>query len=154
MTGCADRLVKAGYEVHGIDCEGHGKSSGLLGLINSFDDLVDDLSEHFTNISGEIFLLHIKRINFTYSISPLFRWPLKSIYWGIKNVSLLKLKIVKLVGNYRKINKFSHILVNSLAFKKYLIILLPPFRSHYIWLLSLLLLTLFYVIFPFTYFFL
>ncbi|KAG6433907.1 hypothetical protein SASPL_105526 [Salvia splendens] len=42
--GCAARLVKAGYEVHGIDCEGHGKSSGQLGLVTSFDD-------HFTNIS-------------------------------------------------------------------------------------------------------
>ncbi|KAL7137349.1 hypothetical protein ABFS83_10G085200 [Erythranthe nasuta] len=51
MKGCATRLVKAGYEVHGIDCEGHGKSSGLLGLITEFDHLVDDLSEHFTNIS-------------------------------------------------------------------------------------------------------
>ncbi|KAG8376742.1 hypothetical protein BUALT_Bualt09G0095400 [Buddleja alternifolia] len=51
MRGCATRLVEAGYEVHGIDCEGHGKSSGLLGLIPNFDDLVDDLSEHFTNIS-------------------------------------------------------------------------------------------------------
>ncbi|KAK6139952.1 hypothetical protein DH2020_026328 [Rehmannia glutinosa] len=51
MRGCASRLVKAGYEVHGIDCEGHGKSSGLLGLISDFDDLIDDLSEHFTNIS-------------------------------------------------------------------------------------------------------
>ncbi|KAL3655239.1 hypothetical protein CASFOL_001025 [Castilleja foliolosa] len=51
MRGCAIRLVKAGYEVHGIDCEGHGKSSGLQGLISNFDDLVDDLSEHFTNIS-------------------------------------------------------------------------------------------------------
>ncbi|GFP97521.1 caffeoylshikimate esterase [Phtheirospermum japonicum] len=51
MRGCASRLVKAGYEVHGIDCEGHGKSSGLQGLISNFDDLVDDLSEHFTNIS-------------------------------------------------------------------------------------------------------
>ncbi|PIN03166.1 Lysophospholipase [Handroanthus impetiginosus] len=51
MKGCADRLVKAGYEVHGIDCEGHGKSSGLLGLISNFDNLVDDLSEHFTNVS-------------------------------------------------------------------------------------------------------
>ncbi|KAL3825746.1 hypothetical protein ACJIZ3_021775 [Penstemon smallii] len=51
MKGCATRLVKAGYEVHGIDCEGHGKSSGLLGLISNFDDLVDDLSEHFTNVS-------------------------------------------------------------------------------------------------------
>ncbi|KAK4432576.1 Caffeoylshikimate esterase [Sesamum alatum] len=51
MRDCASRLVKAGYEVHGIDCEGHGKSSGLLGFIPSFDHLVDDLSEHFTNIS-------------------------------------------------------------------------------------------------------
>ncbi|XP_047947428.1 caffeoylshikimate esterase-like [Salvia hispanica] len=51
MRGCAARLVKAGYEVHGIDCEGHGKSSGLLGPITSFDDLVHDLSDHFTNIS-------------------------------------------------------------------------------------------------------
>ncbi|KAL1545686.1 acylglycerol lipase [Salvia divinorum] len=51
MRGCAARLVKAGYEVHGIDCQGHGKSSGLLGLITSFNDLVDDLSDHFTNVS-------------------------------------------------------------------------------------------------------
>ncbi|GER41879.1 alpha/beta-Hydrolases superfamily protein [Striga asiatica] len=51
MRGCATRLVKAGYEVHGIDCEGHGKSSGLQGLITDFDHLVDDLTEHFTNIS-------------------------------------------------------------------------------------------------------
>ncbi|XP_051150696.1 caffeoylshikimate esterase-like [Andrographis paniculata] len=51
MRGCANRLVKAGYEVHGIDCEGHGKSQGLLGLISDFDHLVDDLSDHFTNIS-------------------------------------------------------------------------------------------------------
>ncbi|CAA0841031.1 alpha/beta-Hydrolases superfamily protein [Striga hermonthica] len=50
-AGCATRLVEAGYEVHGIDCEGHGKSSGLQGLVTNFDDLVDDLSEHFTNIS-------------------------------------------------------------------------------------------------------
>ncbi|KAL0426554.1 UNVERIFIED_CONTAM: hypothetical protein Slati_2830200 [Sesamum latifolium] len=50
MRDCASRLIKAGYEVHGIDCEGHGKSSGLLGLIPNFDHLVDDLSEHFTNI--------------------------------------------------------------------------------------------------------
>ncbi|KAL9150169.1 hypothetical protein ABFS82_12G152000 [Erythranthe guttata] len=51
MKGCASRLVRAGYEVHGIDCEGHGKSSGLHGLIPNFDHLVDDLSQHFTSIS-------------------------------------------------------------------------------------------------------
>ncbi|KAL1541393.1 acylglycerol lipase [Salvia divinorum] len=51
MRDCASRLVEDGYEVHGIDCEGHGKSSGLQGLIPNFDHLVDDLSQHFTNIS-------------------------------------------------------------------------------------------------------
>ncbi|KAL6575027.1 hypothetical protein OROMI_012312 [Orobanche minor] len=51
MKGCGRRLVKAGYEVHGMDCEGHGKSSGLQGLISDFDNLVDDLSQHYTHIS-------------------------------------------------------------------------------------------------------
>ncbi|EPS64357.1 hypothetical protein M569_10424, partial [Genlisea aurea] len=51
MKGCAIRLVNAGYEVHGVDCEGHGKSSGLQGLISSFDDLVDDVSEYYSDVS-------------------------------------------------------------------------------------------------------
>ncbi|KAL2487479.1 alpha/beta-Hydrolases superfamily protein [Abeliophyllum distichum] len=83
MKGCATRLAKAGYEVHGMDYEGHGKSSGLLGYITSFDNLVDDCSEHFTNICekkenvkrtriiiGEsmggavVLLLHRKKLNY------------------------------------------------------------------------------------------
>ncbi|KAF9598016.1 hypothetical protein IFM89_023588 [Coptis chinensis] len=50
MKDTGIRLAKAGFAVHGIDYEGHGKSSGLHGYIPSFDDLVDDCSKHFTSI--------------------------------------------------------------------------------------------------------
>ncbi|KAK1409505.1 hypothetical protein QVD17_36031 [Tagetes erecta] len=50
MKGSAMRLVRAGFEVYGIDNQGHGKSDGLQGLIPSFDDLVDDCFQFFTSI--------------------------------------------------------------------------------------------------------
>ena len=54
--GTATRLVKAGFAVYGIDYEGHGKSAGLQGLVNKFDNVVDDCSDHFTTICGQILL--------------------------------------------------------------------------------------------------
>ncbi|KAK6929281.1 Serine aminopeptidase, S33, partial [Dillenia turbinata] len=51
MEGTGIRLAKAGYEVHGIDYEGHGKSDGLPGLVPSFDNVVNDCSQHFTKVS-------------------------------------------------------------------------------------------------------
>ncbi|PKI35210.1 hypothetical protein CRG98_044376 [Punica granatum] len=50
MKSTAIRLVNAGYAVHGMDYEGHGKSDGLQGLVNCFDDVVDDCSNHFTSV--------------------------------------------------------------------------------------------------------
>ncbi|OVA18251.1 Alpha/beta hydrolase fold-1 [Macleaya cordata] len=50
LINTGTRLAKAGYGVYGIDYEGHGKSSGLLGYVPSFDDLVNDCSDHFTSI--------------------------------------------------------------------------------------------------------
>lgn len=44
--------MDAGYGVYGIDYEGHGKSDGLKGFINNFDDVVDDCSRHFRSICG------------------------------------------------------------------------------------------------------
>lgn len=39
--------------MYGIDYEGHGKSSGLQGYVENFDDLVEDCSTHFTSICGD-----------------------------------------------------------------------------------------------------
>ncbi|ONK81768.1 uncharacterized protein A4U43_C01F32680 [Asparagus officinalis] len=50
MKGTGIQLAKAGYAVYGIDLEGHGKSSGLQGYIPSFENIVNDCDEHFTNI--------------------------------------------------------------------------------------------------------
>ncbi|OMO89843.1 hypothetical protein CCACVL1_07600 [Corchorus capsularis] len=50
MNSTAIRLVKAGYAVYGIDYEGHGKSSGLKGFISTFDNVVNDCSNYFTQI--------------------------------------------------------------------------------------------------------
>ena len=62
-SGTAIRLVKAGFAVYGIDYEGHGKSSGLQGYISSFDNVVDDCSNFFTEICGK------------YSIFPFDYYP-------------------------------------------------------------------------------
>ncbi|XP_057981085.1 caffeoylshikimate esterase-like [Malania oleifera] len=51
MFGTGSRLAKAGYAAYGIDYEGHGKSAGLNGYIPCFDHIVDDCSDHFTEIS-------------------------------------------------------------------------------------------------------
>lgn len=53
MRGTGIRLAKEGFAVYGIDYEGHGKSSGLQGYISSFDELVNDCSEHFQNICAK-----------------------------------------------------------------------------------------------------
>ncbi|XP_057981786.1 caffeoylshikimate esterase-like isoform X2 [Malania oleifera] len=51
MFDTGSRLANAGYAAYGIDYEGHGKSAGLNGYIPRFDRIVDDCSDHFTEIS-------------------------------------------------------------------------------------------------------
>ncbi|XP_066338828.1 caffeoylshikimate esterase-like isoform X1 [Miscanthus floridulus] len=50
MRGTGTRLAQAGFVVHGMDYEGHGKSSGLQGYISSFDDIVVDCSKYFASV--------------------------------------------------------------------------------------------------------
>uniref|UniRef100_M1CYM0 Esterase/lipase/thioesterase family protein n=1 Tax=Solanum tuberosum TaxID=4113 RepID=M1CYM0_SOLTU len=51
MKDAGMRLAKSGFGVYGIDYEGHGKSEGLQGYVNSFDALVDDCFDHYSKIS-------------------------------------------------------------------------------------------------------
>lgn len=64
------RLAKAGYAVHGIDYEGHGKSSGLQGYIPSFKNLVEDCSEHFTSVCGTYGLRKLKLPSIRFKFPP------------------------------------------------------------------------------------
>ncbi|XP_004497316.1 caffeoylshikimate esterase-like [Cicer arietinum] len=50
MQSTATRLAKGGFAVYGLDYEGHGKSDGLFGLVNKFENIVDDCFHHFSTI--------------------------------------------------------------------------------------------------------
>ncbi|KAM0875096.1 hypothetical protein ACQ4PT_037019 [Festuca glaucescens] len=50
MRGTGVRLAQAGYAVHGMDYEGHGKSDGLRGYVPSFDVLLGDCDAHFASV--------------------------------------------------------------------------------------------------------
>jgi len=52
LLGTGSRLAQAGFAVHGMDYEGHGKSSGLQGYITSFNDIVVDCSKYFSSVCG------------------------------------------------------------------------------------------------------
>ncbi|CAH2079234.1 unnamed protein product [Thlaspi arvense] len=59
MNSTARRLVKVGFGVYGMDCEGHGKSDGLSAYVPNFDHLVDDVSAHYTSICGNVDFLYM-----------------------------------------------------------------------------------------------
>ncbi|KAL5656569.1 hypothetical protein ACJX0J_035888, partial [Zea mays] len=50
MGDTVARLVHRGYAVHGINHEGHGKSSGSKGYLSSFGDVVRDCSDNFKSV--------------------------------------------------------------------------------------------------------
>lgn len=54
VPGIAKRVAASGYGVYAIDYPGFGLSEGLHGYIPSFDELVDDVIELYTNIKGEL----------------------------------------------------------------------------------------------------
>ncbi|KAF5733800.1 caffeoylshikimate esterase-like [Tripterygium wilfordii] len=54
MHSTAMRLAKAGFAVHGIDYEGHGKSAGLQGFVNRMEDVVTDCVDYFSSIAADV----------------------------------------------------------------------------------------------------
>ncbi|KAF5742641.1 hydrolase family protein [Tripterygium wilfordii] len=50
MHSTAMRLAKAGFAIHGMDYEGHGKSSGLQGFVNKMEDVVNDCIDYFSSV--------------------------------------------------------------------------------------------------------
>jgi len=57
-SGIAKRIAASGYGVYAMDYPGFGLSDGLHGYIPDFDDLVDDVIEHYSKIKGKIFCIH------------------------------------------------------------------------------------------------
>ncbi|XP_068637760.1 caffeoylshikimate esterase-like [Aristolochia californica] len=52
FEGIAKHIAAAGYGVYALDYPGFGLSEGLHGYIPSFNQLVDDVIEHYTNIKS------------------------------------------------------------------------------------------------------
>ncbi|KAI5070488.1 hypothetical protein GOP47_0014831 [Adiantum capillus-veneris] len=53
FEGIARKLAKSGYVVFGMDYPGFGLTSGLHCYVPSFDRLVDDVIENYSNIKGQ-----------------------------------------------------------------------------------------------------
>lgn len=54
MEDTGIRLAKAGYAVFGIDYEGHGKSGGIPGYIQSFQDIVNHSAAFFKAVAERV----------------------------------------------------------------------------------------------------
>ncbi|CAL0307977.1 unnamed protein product [Lupinus luteus] len=50
FEGIARRIAASGYGVYAMDYPGFGLSEGLHGYIPNFDDLVDDVIDHYTRV--------------------------------------------------------------------------------------------------------
>lgn len=54
ILGVARKLASSGYGVFSMDYPGFGLSDGLHGYIPCFENLVNDVVEHFSKIKGKI----------------------------------------------------------------------------------------------------
>lgn len=52
FSGIAKHIARSGYAVHAMDYPGFGLSEGLHGYVPCFNDLVDDVIEHYRKIKG------------------------------------------------------------------------------------------------------
>ncbi|XP_027361579.1 caffeoylshikimate esterase-like [Abrus precatorius] len=61
FEGIARRIAASGYGVFAMDYPGFGLSEGLHGYVPNFDDLVDDVIEHYTKIKARPDLRELPR---------------------------------------------------------------------------------------------
>jgi acylglycerol lipase len=54
LLGVARKLVSSGFGVFALDYPGFGLSDGLHGYIPSYENLVNDVIEHFSKIKSKI----------------------------------------------------------------------------------------------------
>lgn len=71
-SGVARRIAASGYAVFAMDYPGFGLSEGLHGYIPNFDDLVDDVIEHYTQIKGmsDSSVLRYEALTQTQTLTP------------------------------------------------------------------------------------
>lgn len=55
ISGIARKLASYGFGVFAMDYPGFGLSEGLHCFIPSFDQLVDDVIEHYSKVKGAAF---------------------------------------------------------------------------------------------------
>jgi len=70
LSGVARKLASSGFGVFALDYPGFGLSDGLHGYIPSFENLVNDVIEHFSKIKS--------KINFPFTIAM---FPLSHSLW-------------------------------------------------------------------------
>lgn len=63
-SGIARRIAASGYGVFAMDYPGFGLSEGLHGYIPNFNNLVDDVIEHYTKIKGVISYLSVSMVSY------------------------------------------------------------------------------------------
>jgi acylglycerol lipase len=54
LLGVARKLASSGFGVFALDYPGFGLSDGLHGYIPSYENLVNDVIEHFSKIKSKI----------------------------------------------------------------------------------------------------
>ena len=58
LAGIARKLALSGYGFFAMDYPGFGLSDGLHAYIPSFDELVDDVVEHYSKVKG-VFMFNL-----------------------------------------------------------------------------------------------
>ena len=80
LSGVARKLASSGFGVFALDYPGFGLSDGLHGYIPSFENLVNDVIEHFSKIKGKCNFPLFQIMQYLYN-SYVKMFPLSHSLW-------------------------------------------------------------------------